>query len=94
VTDEDFTIFAFYGESYLVEQLPLDGERLLRDLTASELDITRALARGFTAAKIAKLRRSSKRTVEHQIQGLYRKLRVSSRCEFLREVRRRRGTLL
>jgi DNA-binding CsgD family transcriptional regulator len=52
-------------------------------LSPAEEDVLRRMLGGQSNAEIAKQRRTSVRTVENQIAGLYRKLGVSSRRELI-----------
>ncbi|MBL8914855.1 MAG: helix-turn-helix transcriptional regulator [Archangium sp.] len=52
-------------------------------LTASEVEIARAVLEGRSAAEIARARGTSRKTVEHQLEHLYAKLGCHSRAELV-----------
>lgn len=50
-------------------------------LTRSERDVAWRAAQGESARQIAAARRTSKRTVDHQLASIFRKLGIASRSE-------------
>jgi DNA-binding CsgD family transcriptional regulator len=58
-----------------------DASVSLASLTEAERDVALRAARGASTATIARARSTSLRTVEHQLEGAFRKLGVSSRAE-------------
>jgi len=49
----------------------------------AQREVLDLLLRGFSNAEIARQRRRSERTVAHQVDSLYRRLRVGSRAELI-----------
>ncbi len=58
-----------------------DAGAALASLTEAERDVAIGAARGESNAAIARTRSTSLRTVEHQLEGVFRKLGVTSRAE-------------
>src|SRR5262245_8292819 len=56
------------------------------NLTAAERDVARLLARGLSNARIARLRRTSTRTVANQVASLLRKVGAESRADLVRHL--------
>ena len=52
-----------------------------RQLTRSEREVAWRAAQGESARQIAAARRTSKRTVDHQLASIFRKLGIASRSE-------------
>jgi DNA-binding NarL/FixJ family response regulator len=59
------------------------------DLTAREMDILNAIARGFTYEQIAARLEISRNTVPVHIRNIYRKLSVNNRSQAVFEARER-----
>lgn len=49
----------------------------------AQREVLHLLLRGLSNAEIARLRRRSERTVAHQVDSIYRRLRVGSRAELI-----------
>jgi DNA-binding CsgD family transcriptional regulator len=49
----------------------------------AQREVLDLLLRGLSNAEIARLRRRSERTVAHQVDSIYRRLRVGSRAELI-----------
>ncbi|HET8725086.1 MAG TPA: LuxR C-terminal-related transcriptional regulator [Anaeromyxobacteraceae bacterium] len=49
----------------------------------AQREVLQLLLRGLSNAEIARLRRRSERTVAHQVDSIYRRLRVGSRAELI-----------
>jgi DNA-binding CsgD family transcriptional regulator len=90
--DAELIAFSFEGARYVVAALGADvtAAHGAPSLTAAEGAIVALVRRGQSTMEIARARRSSPRTVEHQIETIFRKLQVSSRSELIRELGRRR----
>jgi DNA-binding NarL/FixJ family response regulator len=68
-------------DQYLVLSFPAPTWELPECLTAAEREIVLAMLRGASNEAIARVRRTSIRTVANQIASIFVKLRVSSRIE-------------
>lgn len=83
----DVIIAALQGESLLPSQLVVNMALLAKrielptDLTATEMELLRAVAAGRTIVDLARERFFSERTVRRHLQGLYLKLGVQNRAE-------------
>ncbi len=71
------------GTEYLVIAVDLNAPDEAPRLTLAENLVFRGLIQGEPSARIARLLRKSKRTVNHQIGQIYRKFGVRSRAELL-----------
>jgi DNA-binding NarL/FixJ family response regulator len=63
----------------------LPGAAGKNPLTAREIDILRAVAKGFSAAEVGRLLSLSTHTVTTHVRNIYRKLEVSSRSSAIYE---------
>jgi DNA-binding NarL/FixJ family response regulator len=70
----------FDGEELVVLSAPADGEPP-EGLSAAELDVALAIARGASNAEIAAARGTSARTVANQVASIFKRLGVSSRVQ-------------
>jgi DNA-binding CsgD family transcriptional regulator len=68
------------GTELLIVSVDAPSTRLDR-LTAAEREVLVLLLRHGTAARVARARRRSVRTVRHQIEAIYAKLDVTTRGE-------------
>jgi DNA-binding NarL/FixJ family response regulator len=75
--------FHFKGEELAVLSFPRPCLDFPPELSRAERDVAHALVEGLSNGAIAKRRGTSTRTVANQVAGLFRKLRVGSRAEFL-----------
>jgi len=82
-----FVAFTFEQQLYGVTGLRLFPPVLPPALTTAEAAVAQAILSGASAQEIAAARRSSRRTVEHQIESLFRKLGVRSRSELRRALK-------
>jgi DNA-binding CsgD family transcriptional regulator len=71
------------GVEYVVLSHPLDVAPLLEPLSSAQQDIARGLLADLSYREIAVRRGTSPRTVAKQVEGIYRRLGVSSRAELV-----------
>jgi DNA-binding CsgD family transcriptional regulator len=69
------------GEHYRYLAVSVPSAALPSALTAAERDVATRAAHGQSAQDIAAARGSSRRTVDHQLASIYRKLGIASRSE-------------
>lgn len=81
--------FAVGADEYLVISYELDDPKPSESLTAAERDVALFLVRGWSLVRIAKARRTSRRTIANQAQAIYRKLGVTSRLELAALLRKK-----
>jgi DNA-binding NarL/FixJ family response regulator len=74
---------AFSSDSY---QLPDTAPSKFRELTKAQVDVLFLAAEGFTNEAIAIRRKSTKRTIEQQLQACYRTLGVAEGSDFNQRV--------
>ena len=77
----DATSFVFDGQRFGYLAVQLDAPNVPSSLTLTERDVALRAVAGESAAQIARARNTSRRTVEHQLQAIYRKLGVAGRSE-------------
>ena len=75
--------FEVAGVQFVVLEYPVGGIEIPDQLTAAEAEVCRGLWAGRSSTEIAAARGASVRTVDHQIQSIYRKLGVNTREELL-----------
>lgn len=71
------------GEQLIVLSFPSGRMLLAPELNASESDVARYVASGFSNAEIAHKRGVSPRTVANQLRSAFQKLGVHSRAELI-----------
>jgi DNA-binding NarL/FixJ family response regulator len=67
----------------VVLSVPLSRPAAFAALTKAEIEVAEGLLAGTSQAGIARARVVSKRTIERQVESIYRKLGVSSRYELV-----------
>lgn len=77
--------FEAEGRAYRLIEL---GTKPVTSLSVAEAHVAALTIAGKTAAQIAKLRGTSKRTVQHQLESVYRKLRISGGAALARTLAR------
>jgi len=73
--------FRIDDDHYAVFSFPTRAAELPGSLSPCERDVLRAVVRGDSNREIAESRGTSDRTVANQVQAIFRKLGVHSRCE-------------
>jgi DNA-binding NarL/FixJ family response regulator len=73
--------FRIKDDHYAVFSFPARTANLPDSLSPCERDVLRAVVRGDSNREIAKQRGTSERTVANQVQAIFRKVGVHSRCE-------------
>jgi len=76
------------GETFVVLSFPTREASLPASLSEAEREIVVGVLAGKRAREIAEARGVSKRTVENQLQRVYRKMGVRSRAELAAKVHR------
>lgn len=79
---------AVQGEDLLVGAYPLVDEERVKDLTEAERGVLTHLLAGSTNLDIAERRHTSEHTVANQVQAIFRKLEVGSRCALAARLQR------
>ena len=73
--------FRIEDDHYAVLSFPVRAASLPDSLSPCERDVLCAVVRGDSNREIAERRGTSERTVANQVQAIFRKLGVHSRCE-------------
>jgi DNA-binding NarL/FixJ family response regulator len=73
--------FELGEHSYALLEWPAADRRVPEKLTPCEREILALVLAGLDNAEIARRRRRSVRTVAHQVESIFRRLRVGSRLE-------------
>lgn len=73
--------FRIDDDHYAVFSFPTVASELPGSLSPCERDVLRAVLRGDSNREIGERRGTSERTVANQVQAIFKKLRVHSRCE-------------
>jgi DNA-binding NarL/FixJ family response regulator len=73
--------FELGEDRYALLEWPAADRRLPESLTPCEREIAALVLAGLENAEIARRRRRSVRTVAHQVESIFRRLRVGSRLE-------------
>jgi DNA-binding CsgD family transcriptional regulator len=85
--------FQLGGRDYLVLSFDLFPVLKESPLTRAEEHVLRRLLGGNTTRQIARIRKTSPRTVDNQINVIFRKLQVHSRSELITALGRSRARL-
>jgi DNA-binding NarL/FixJ family response regulator len=78
------------GEEIAVLHFPVGPRADLMGLSGAEADVATAIVNGMSNEEIARVRRTSPRTVAKQVASIFRKLAISSRRELVARVRSER----
>jgi len=75
------------GEDFAVLHFPIASQTDLTGLSDAEGEVANAIVKGMSNEEIARMRRTSNRTVAKQVASIFKKLGVGSRRELVARAR-------
>jgi DNA-binding NarL/FixJ family response regulator len=75
------------GDEFAILHFPVTSQTDLTGLSDAESEIANAIVKGMSNEEIARMRRTSNRTVAKQVASIFKKLGVGSRRELVARVR-------